>query len=106
MCNGGHISYVELDNYPTADQIEKIVSNAFINTDISYLGINFHIRYCKDCFTYLKGYENKCHNCHGEEIQGISRVTGYLSFDERFGVGKANERADRTAANGMKVYHD
>lgn len=106
MCNGGHISYVELDNYPTADQIEKIVSNAFINTDISYLGINFHIRYCKDCFTYLKGYENKCHNCHGEEIQGISRVTGYLSFDERFGVGKANERADRTAANGMKVYQN
>ena len=28
-------------------------------------------------------------------IQGISRVTGYLSLDERFGPGKYHEREDR-----------
>ena len=37
----------------------------------------------------------KCPKCGSTQIQGISRVTGYLSLDERFGVGKAAERKDR-----------
>ena len=27
------------------------------------------------------------HKCNSRDIQGISRVTGYLSLDERFGPG-------------------
>lgn len=49
LCNGGHISYVEFDDYPTGEQVEKIVRYAYENTNINYIGINFHIRYCKDC---------------------------------------------------------
>jgi ribonucleoside-triphosphate reductase len=49
LCNAGHISYIEFDSYPTAEQIEKILRWAYANTNISYMGINFHIRYCKDC---------------------------------------------------------
>lgn len=99
LCNGGHISYIELDDYPTGDVIENIITYAYENTNISYIGVNFHIRYCKNCGTYLHG-ENKCPSCGGEDIQGVSRVTGYLSLDERFGAGKAAERADRTNHNG------
>lgn len=99
LCNGGHISYIELDDYPTGDVIENIITYAYENTNISYIGVNFHIRYCKDCGTYLHG-ENKCPKCSSEDIQGVSRVTGYLSLDERFGPGKAAERADRINHNG------
>ena len=95
MCNGGHITYVELDDYPTADVLMNIINYAYKNTDISYLGVNFHIRYCKDCGTYLHAADRICTKCGSHNIQGISRVTGYLSLDERFGVGKAAERADR-----------
>ena len=98
MCNGGHISYIELDTYPTGDVIEKIITNAYENTNISYLGINFHIRYCKDCGEYLTS-EKIC-KCGSHNIQGVSRVTGYLSLDERFGPGKTAERKDRSNHNG------
>lgn len=98
LCNGGHISYVEIDDYPTAEQIEKIISWTFKNTNLGYMGINFHIRFCKNCGTALKG-EEECPNCGSRDIQGISRVTGYLSLDERFGKGKSAERADRISHN-------
>ncbi|MDD3223287.1 MAG: anaerobic ribonucleoside triphosphate reductase [Clostridium sp.] len=105
LCNGGHISYIELDNYPDEDTVMDIINYAYKNTDISYMGINFHIRYCKDCGTYIYNDEEECPKCKGTNIQGISRVTGYLSLDERFGSGKVAERKDRISQeNGKSVY--
>jgi anaerobic ribonucleoside-triphosphate reductase len=46
---GGHISYVEFDSYPSEEMIENVVRWAYTNTNINYIGMNFHIRYCKDC---------------------------------------------------------
>lgn len=49
LCNGGHISYVEFDSYPTPDDIMRVVMYAYSRTNINYIGVNFHIRYCLDC---------------------------------------------------------
>ena len=95
MCNGGHISYIEVDDYPNAETVMDIVNYAYKHTNISYIGVNFHIRYCKECGTYLQAGDSKCTKCGSMDIQGISRVTGYLSLDERFGPGKCHEREDR-----------
>ncbi|MGG7179073.1 anaerobic ribonucleoside-triphosphate reductase [Clostridium paraputrificum] len=95
LCNGGHISYLEVDDSPTGETIMDIVNYAYRNTNISYLGVNFHIRYCKNCGESLHSHESKCPKCGSNDIQGISRVTGYLSLDERFGSGKLHEREDR-----------
>lgn len=95
MCNAGHISYIEMDGYPTKDTIEKIISYAYDHSNISYMGINFHMRYCKDCGSTVTSGELSCPKCGSQNIQGISRVTGYLSLDERFGAGKSAERKDR-----------
>lgn len=103
LCNGGHISYIEIDDYPTPEVIQSIVDYAYKETNISYIGINFHMRYCKDCGERVESSMSKCPKCSSHDIQGISRVTGYLSLDERFGAGKYAERADRTAHNGSHV---
>ena len=95
MCNGGHISYIEVDSNPDKEVIKSIVTYAYNNTNISYIGVNFHMRYCKDCGTQLDMSNQVCPKCSSSNIQGVSRVTGYLSLDERFGVGKSAERADR-----------
>ena len=95
MCNGGHISYIEIDDVPTAEVIMSILHYAYRNTNISYVGINFHLRYCKHCGELVHNNAQCCPACGSRDIQGISRVTGYLSLDERFGPGKVAERADR-----------
>lgn len=100
MCNAGHISYIELDGYPDGETIEKIINYAYDHSNISYMGINFHLRYCKDCGKSLSEHTQNCPICGSSNIQGISRVTGYLSLDERFGQGKVAERKDRLSHNG------
>lgn len=102
LCNGGHISYIELDDTPTEEVIMDILNYAYKYTNISYLGINFHIRYCKDCGTYLNVGQSKCPKCGSRNLQGVSRVTGYLSLDERFGAGKAAEKSDRLSHASKK----
>lgn len=101
LCNSGHISYVELDGYPTGDIIDKIITNSFNNTNIGYVGINFHLKYCKNCGATIEENISIC-ECGSDDIQGISRVTGYLSLDERFGEGKVAERADRISHTNFK----
>ena len=105
LCNGGHISYLEVDDSPSGEDIMSILNYAYKNTNISYLGINFHIRYCKNCGAYLHNNESNCPSCGSTDIQGISRVTGYLSLDERFGPGKYQERQDRVTHTGTNTNH-
>nr|WP_307990470.1 anaerobic ribonucleoside-triphosphate reductase [uncultured Niameybacter sp.] len=100
MCNAGHISYIEVDGYPDAETIEKIVRYAYTESNISYIGINFHLRYCKNCGESINDGVKACPACGSMDIQGISRVTGYLSLDERFGSGKSAEREDRISHDG------
>ncbi|AOR22310.1 anaerobic ribonucleoside triphosphate reductase [Clostridium taeniosporum] len=95
LCNGGHITYIEVDDFPNEEVVMDIINYAYKHTNISYMGVNFHIRYCKNCGTYLHSNESKCSTCGSNDIQGVSRVTGYLSLDERFGPGKYQERTDR-----------
>ncbi|NLZ48307.1 MAG: anaerobic ribonucleoside-triphosphate reductase [Clostridiales bacterium] len=102
LCNGGHISYLELDDTPSEEVIMDILNYAYKCTNISYLGINFHIRYCKDCGTHLHIGQSKCPKCGSHNLQGVSRVTGYLSLDERFGPGKSAEKADRISHTSKK----
>ena len=100
LCNAGHISYIELDDSPSPEVITEIINYAYKRTNISYIGINFHIRYCKECGTSIENNLNSCPKCNSKNIQGISRVTGYLSLDERFGPGKYEERLDRRSHTG------
>lgn len=101
LCNGGHITYIELDDYPTPEIIQNIIKFAYENTNISYMGINFHMRYCKKCGHTLHNQEQIC-KCGSTDIQGISRVTGYLSLNSRFGFGKTCERRDRISHQSGK----
>lgn len=100
MCNAGHISYIEVDGYPSATTIERIIRYAYSTSNINYIGINFHLCYCKNCGHTINDGVKTCPSCGSMNIQGISRVTGYLSLDERFGLGKSAERNDRVAHNG------
>lgn len=102
LCSAGHISYFQIDGGTVEEKeayINKHLDYCIDHTDQSYVGYNFHELYCKKCGYDLSsvGLEAacKCPKCKSIALQGVSRVTGYMSLDERFGPGKVAERAAR-----------
>ena len=92
LCNGGHISYVELDSTinQNLDAFEKILR--WMNKcDIGYAGINFPIDECTICGHSGIIEEDICPECGSPNIRRIRRITGYLSTVDRFNDAKKSE---------------
>lgn len=92
LCNGGHISYVELPSTleHNIDAFEKILK-WMRNCDIGYAGINFPIDECRVCGFRGVINEEACPDCQSSDIRRIRRITGYLSTTDRFNDGKLAE---------------
>lgn len=100
LCDGGHISYVELDSSinQNLDAFEKILR--WMNKcDVGYAGINFPIDECRVCGHSGIIEEDICPVCGGMDIRRIRRITGYLSTVDRFNDAKKSEL-------DMRVRHD
>lgn len=92
LCNGGHISYVELPSSleHNTEAFENIL-RWMAKCDIGYAGVNFPIDECKECgFTSLID-EDECPECKSNDIRRIRRITGYLSTIDRFNDAKKAE---------------
>lgn len=101
ICNGGHISYVELDGDPTQniDAFESIIK-CMAESGIGYGSINHPVDRDPIC-----GYNgiigNKCPKCGREEtsempFERIRRITGYLVGDmNKWNDAKKAEEHDR-----------
>lgn len=97
LCNGGAITYAELDEMPAGnlEAVEEIVRYAY-DKGCNYFGINFSLDRCEEC-----GYTWKiiggCPKCGSKKIKRLRRVSGYLAETDRFTNGKMLELLDRTS---------
>ena len=98
LTRGGHIFYVEIDGDAThnPEAIMKIV-DLMDKYDIGYGSVNHNRNRCLDC-----GFENadenlhECPHCHGNHIDTLQRITGYLvGTTNRWNSGKLAELKDR-----------
>ena len=106
LCNGGHITYVELQEVPfgNSEAIRELVDYA-CNKDIGYFGINFPLDICRACGA--KGmFSENCIQCGSSDIQKLRRVSGYLSEINNFTIGKTNELFHRIAHIGNTSLFD
>lgn len=97
LCKAGMISYFEIDGgdiKTRQEYIKRHIKWTRENTDMVYWAYNFRIRYCKECGDEATMDMTEC-ACGSDRFQGVSRVTGYMSLDERFGPGKVKERESR-----------
>lgn len=90
LCNGGHISYVELAESPfgNPEAIAQLVEFA-CNCDVGYFGINFPLDICRVCGRQGT-FASRC-VCGSSDIQRLRRVSGYLADVDTFTEGKNNE---------------
>lgn len=99
-CNGGHISYVELQSMPpeyNLEVVEQIVMS-MAASDMGYAAINYPVDYCNSCGTSnnVIPHSQPCPICGEiENIDRVRRITGYLSTLNRFNDAKVTEESDR-----------
>ncbi len=98
MCNGGCVSFVELDEQPSCniEGVQKIVEYA-IKSNCNYFGINFPLDKCKVCGHFGR-IADTCSSCGSSDILRLRRVSGYLSEKATFTIGKMKELELRKAS--------
>jgi len=95
LCNGGHISYVELPAPPINNpQAMETIIRHMADCDMGYAGINFPIDECRAC-SYNGIIPDQCPQCGSTAVRRIRRITGYLSSLENFNAAKKAEVRDR-----------
>ena len=99
LCNGGSITYIELEEMPDGniEAVREIVEYAY-NNDCNYIGINFPLDNCCDC-DYVGRISQKCPVCKSLNIRRLRRVSGYLAEVDKFVCGKKLELLDRVSHN-------
>ncbi len=107
LCNGGHITYIELDGDPSQniDAFEAVIRK-MKESNIGYGSVNHPVDRDPVC-----GYSgiiegHRCPSCGREESEGdvpferLRRITGYLVGSlERWNDGKKAEEHDRVKHN-------
>ncbi len=96
LCNGGSISYVELNEAPIGNDegLDELLEIG-IESGVHYLGFNFPKDICNSCHT--TGVFDECPHCHSKNITRLRRVSGYLEVLDGFTDGKKNEVKNREA---------
>lgn len=90
MCNGGCITYVEINEAPIGnDEGLRELIDCGVKMGTHYLGFNFPKDVCNKCGA--SGVFDKCPACGSEDITRIRRVSGYLEVLDGFTAGKKNE---------------
>lgn len=95
LCNGGCITYIEMEEMPgnNIEATKEIVEYAY-NSGCNYIGINFPLDNCNDC-GFIGRITNRCPKCGSTNLRKLRRVSGYLAEDNRFTRGKKNELKQR-----------
>lgn len=95
LCNGGSITYIELEEMPegNVEAVREIVEYAYDN-DCNYFGLNFPMDNCCDC-GFVGRISNSCPKCKSVNVRRLRRVSGYLAEVNRFVTGKKFELLDR-----------
>ncbi|MDC2867674.1 MULTISPECIES: anaerobic ribonucleoside triphosphate reductase [unclassified Bacillus (in: firmicutes)] len=99
LCNGGHITYIELDGAAIHNQkaLQQIVK-AMAQYGVGYGSINHPVDRCK-CCGYHGIIGNECPSCGNEnehDFERIRRITGYLVGDmSKWNSAKRSEEKER-----------
>lgn len=95
LCNGGSITYIELEEMPEGniEAVREIIEYAYKN-DCNYIGLNFPMDNCNDC-GFVGRIASVCPKCKSSNIRRLRRVSGYLAEVDRFVKGKKLELLDR-----------
>jgi ribonucleoside-triphosphate reductase len=96
LIEAGALSHIWLaDAKPCAESVANFVVKTFRQTRNAQLAFSPEFTSCNSCCQVSRGLFENCPACGSENVEGITRVTGYFSRTSGWNKGKRGELKDR-----------
>ena len=96
IVDGGNIMHIWLgEGKPDPDGLQELAMHIAKNTQTGYFAFTRDMTVCTDEGYVATGLLDKCPKCGSENVQHLSRITGYLQSVEGWNRGKRQELLDR-----------
>lgn len=80
---------------PDPEAIYKLLEDTWYKTKCVQWVLSPEYTFCKDCGKRSNGIQDNCPSCNSENVRGLTRITGYYVFLDKFNSGKRAEFNDR-----------
>ena len=100
----GAVTHIELGaaNPPAALLAARVVE-AFHETQSNQIVFSPDFTFCAGCGATLRGLLDKCSSCGSANVDGLARITQYMSWISGWNRGKRAELRDRNRNAGAFV---
>ena len=96
LIDAGALSHVWLgESKPSAASIANFVVKTFRSTQNSQIAFSPEFTSCNSCGKITRGLHSSCPSCQSEDVDGITRITGYFTKTSSWNKGKLGELKDR-----------
>ncbi|MGB8218020.1 MAG: anaerobic ribonucleoside-triphosphate reductase [Candidatus Methanoperedens sp.] len=96
IVDGGNILHIWLgEAAPDPHGLKEFAMNIAKNTQVGYFAFTKDMTVCMDDFHVASGLLDECPNCESDNVEHLSRVTGYIQAVSGWNEGKKQELKDR-----------
>ena len=96
LIDAGALTHIWLgEAKPSAESLANFVVKTFRQTDNGQIAFSPEFTSCNDCGKITRGLRETCPHCQSENVDGITRITGYFSKISSWNRGKIGELKQR-----------
>lgn len=96
IVDGGNIMHIWLgEGSPDAKGLKDFTMHLARNTQTGYFAFTKDMTVCMNDFHMMSGLQDCCENCNSDNVEHLSRVTGYIQSVGGWNAAKKQELADR-----------
>lgn len=102
LIEAGAITHVWLgEEKPSAESLANFVEKVFRQTHNDQIAFSPEFTNCLACGRTSRGLAAECPYCESDEVEGITRITGYFTKISSWNKGKIGELHDRMRNRGF-----
>ena len=83
------------ENSPDPKAIYQLLEDTWYKTKCVQWVLSPEYTFCTECKKRSNGLHDNCPSCGSNKVRGLTRITGYYVFLDKFNSGKRAELADR-----------
>lgn len=104
LIDAGALTHIWLgESQPSAESIANFVTKTFRETQNSQIAFSPEFTSCNSCGKTSRGLKEACPYCQSDNVEGITRITGYFSRIPGWNKGKIGELKARHRNSDLRV---